>query len=66
MEFPPKLKDILTSRRFWATISALALIWVSFSQRAIDVSTAIQGTIAAVAAYVIAVGLEDNGKEQAG
>ena len=57
---PQKLKDILISRKFWATVSALALIWVSFAQHAVDINTAIQSTIAAVAAYVIAVGIEDS------
>jgi hypothetical protein len=62
---PPKVKEILTSKKFWATVAALAAIWFTTAQGGMTYAQAVQDTIAAIGAYVVAVGIEDNGKAQA-
>ena len=64
MTFPPKVKEILTSKKFWSTVAAVAATWTAYATHAIDANTAVQATIAAIGAYVVAVGIEDNGKAQ--
>jgi hypothetical protein len=60
-----KFEEIITSKKFWATVASLAAIWTSYAMHAIDANAAVQGTIGAIGAYVVAVGIEDNGKAQA-
>ena len=59
------MKEILTSKKFWATVATLATIWTAYAYQTINADTAIQATIGTAGAYVVALGIEDNGKAQA-
>jgi hypothetical protein len=60
--FWQKILEMLQSRKFWALILALAVTWLTFSQGGIPLSQAINDTVAAIMAYVAALGIQDAGK----
>lgn len=61
MTVSQQLSAILRSRKFWILLSALAAIGAAFSTRQIDAWQAVQGLIAAGAAYTLGVAHEDAG-----
>lgn len=59
---PAKLKSLLTSRRFWALVLALLGIVTGAVNSQISYWQALEAMIAAIGAYIVAVGLEESGK----
>ena len=53
-----KLKDVLTSRRFWALVTALVTTAAAFAQGQISEWQAVIAVVAATSAYAIACGLD--------
>jgi hypothetical protein len=60
------LIDVLHSRKFWALILALLAIVAAYATQQIDAWQAIQGAIAALAAYSTGVAIEDAGFKAGG
>ncbi len=56
-----KLKSLLKSRKFWALIAAIAIIASGYFAGGVDAGSAVNQAIAAIAAYMIATGIEDAG-----
>jgi hypothetical protein len=57
-----KITQLLKSRKFWATIATLVTTWVAAYSKAITIPDTINATVAAVAAYCIATGIEATGQ----
>lgn len=56
-----KFKRVLTSRKFWSLIAALAAIWTGFFLTgAVPLNEAINLTVAALAAYMVGTGLDNS------
>ena len=55
-----QVKGVLRSRKFWATVAALAAIWTAYytAPTVMTLDKAIQATVAALAAYAVGTGLE--------
>jgi hypothetical protein len=53
-----KLKDLLTSRKFWALIASLVSIASGYFVGGVDLFQTLQLLVAAFAAYSIATGLD--------
>jgi hypothetical protein len=54
---PPKIKAILTSRRFWALVASLVAVGAGLATSQIQAPQAITDAAAALAAYTLAVGM---------
>lgn len=63
MTISEQIKAVLRSRKFWIFLTALAGIAAAYSQGAIDGWQAVQGLIAAGAAYSLGTALEDAGQK---
>ena len=59
-----KLKSVLSSRKFWATVAALATVGAAyFSAHSLSAEQAVNATVAALAAYALGTGIEASGKK---
>ena len=54
----PKLKDLLTSRKFWTLIASLVSIAAGYFSQGVDLFQTLQLLVAAFGAYSVATGLE--------
>lgn len=57
------LRSKLTSRKFWALITALVAIAAGYSTGELQSWQAVQAVVAACAAYSLGEGLADNGRK---
>lgn len=53
-----KLKQVLTSRKFWALVISLTGIWTAVYVGAMSVPDAVNASVAALAAYMVGTGIE--------
>jgi hypothetical protein len=58
MTMSQKLKDLLTSRKFWALIASLVSIASGYFVGGVDLFQTLQLLVAAFAAFSVATGLE--------
>lgn len=61
-----KLTEILTSRKFWATLAAVILAAVGYAEGEISAAEAIQGVMLALGVYTAAQGVADAGEGAGG
>ncbi len=60
MTISQQFLGILRSRKFWASVAAIAATWTTYfvAPGSITPNQAVQATVAALAAYAIGTGLE--------